>query len=516
MKRAIFLRLVFFGLVNVAIFSTYCAYARQVGRWNDIMSTNPSEEHEYSFSLEQDGAVNVILSGASTMESQYAQVTLKDANGETMDWFYLTSLPASRTFYLAPGTYVLMVGKYRGDIYGEYDLSADFQAAGPSVSEAENNDDLSCATPVIEDVVYGSIGYQRQKDVFDNIDYYTFSVPADSEVNLEITFDSTLSSQYNGFSVLDSKGQVVDEITFLSSPRDTTLRLGPGTFYFKVFTGRNSFHGAYEISLRTTQAVNSSSEREINDTINLANTISDGPVVGSIGYRRSDYETDDQSVDRADWFVLDLPGGDVDFQIVVTEGLEGQYVTFNVYDENGLKVDYVTLFDQNQSLALRNVDPGTYFIQVYDSRIDSSWGGYTFDVEENGPNGPDTQAINVVMTPQMNPVCETISIDSSRLVDMDISLNPDALYPNSPIDVYFVVSLGDSWLSLDSSGDMVTGIVPLNSDYMPIEQSLPVFSAAGLDFSSIRGTTLSFYSGYIISDHGSFIVEYDCKELVVY
>ena len=381
MKRT-FLLTLFFGLVYFAVTPPNFSWAVQIGHWNNVMGTDPSKEHEYSFSVDQDGAVNVRLSGESTMESQYAQVTLKDANGEKVDWFYLTNLPAQKTFYLAPGTWILVVGKYRGDIYGRYDLSVDFQAAGANISEAENNDHISRATPVTENIIYGSLGHMREKNDFDNADYFSFSLPVAGDVSFHISVDSTLSSQYNGLKILDSNGEVKKEISFLSSSRDISLHLDAGTFYLVVFTGRNSYHGAYEISLETAHS--------------------------------------------------------------------------------------------------------------------------------------GTEAISIKMIPQEAPRCEVVSIDSSRSVDMDVTLDLASSPSGKMLNVYFIIKLGDSILSVDESGAIVSGMVPVKSNYVPAVSLLSVFSSQGIDFSGLKDLPLTIYSGYIFTNQaGESVVKYDCRDLQV-
>ena len=367
-------------LLVCQIFLVTAATAGNLGVWDGVMSDDPSEEHSYTFTTEQDGTVTFVITMAPTMVSQYASISIIDANGEYFGKTYLTQNPKTVSYQLAPGDFSISISKGRSDIYGEYSIDAEFSAAGPNVSESENNDALTTATAMADTIVYGAIGYTRTKETYDNSDFYQIDLPGDGELTITVTSPETLTSTQNTIlGIYDPAGNRLDYGFINETSENVTFRLTEGTYYLRMYLTLQGYYGGYALEFDHVEAINDSLETEINDDFSRADPVYGRVINGAIGYNREEI-SDERDIDVEDWFEFEFEGGDATFKVTVPESLASSNTTFSVFDSTGSRIDFMYLSTTEKTLNISDLDSGTYYISVYISRWGSYWGGYTIGI----------------------------------------------------------------------------------------------------------------------------------------
>ncbi len=227
---------------------TASAYPEELGHWTALMGHEPAEEHTYHIKVDQDGTVEITVSCQNSMTSQYTVVTLKDRYNKEIGRMYVMSSPSRKNFFLAPGDFTVIIGKYRSDIYGTYVMTANLTPANPGSMEGENNDIKDRASPVNSPVISGSIGYQYTKDEFDRTDWFAMDIVSGGQLEVEIDCSQSLQSQYSTLEIFDSSNNKVGFATLYPGKRTFNIKNG-GIYYFKVFVGRTDLHGAYQFNI---------------------------------------------------------------------------------------------------------------------------------------------------------------------------------------------------------------------------------------------------------------------------
>lgn len=379
------------SIVILVVLSVWCNFiisesclAGDLGVWDGVMSDDPAEEHLYAFTVEQDGAVTLEITVADTMVSQYAAISILDANGDSFGTTYIMENPKTVVYHLAPGEFTAKISKHRGDIYGEYSIDAEFSPAGPNISESENNDDLSTANLIDNDIIYGAIGYQRLKDSHDKSDYFQIDLPADGVLTLNVTSDASLySSQYTYLGIYDAANNQLDYGFISAASKTVTFRMVKGSYYLRMNLTLLNYYGAYTIEINHTAAINNSSESEVNDSSGQADIVTSLTINGAIGYNRAEIP-DEREIDVEDWFQFESDGGDMVFNVVAPDSLTGFYTTFSVKDAAGDTLDYMWLTGNEKTLSVNDMDAGTYYISLYVSQWGKYWGGYTIGINTTG------------------------------------------------------------------------------------------------------------------------------------
>ena len=241
-----------FLLVSILIMGiSAVACAEELGRWTALMVPKPAEEHTYHIRLDQDGLVEITVSCQNSMiSSQFTIVTLRDRYNKEIGRMYVTASPSRQKFFLAPGDFTIVIGKYRSDIYGTYVMTANFTPANPGSMEGENNDIRYMASPVNSPIITGSIGYQYTKTEIDRTDWFAMNIISGGRLEVMISSTKGLQNQYSTLEIFDSKNNKVGYATLYPGKKIFHIKDG-GIYYFKVFIGRPKIHGAYlfQISL---------------------------------------------------------------------------------------------------------------------------------------------------------------------------------------------------------------------------------------------------------------------------
>jgi len=227
---------------------TVIACAEELGHWTALMGHNTVEEHTYHIKVDQDGALEITVSCQNSMISQFTVVTIKDRYNKPMGCMYVMDSPSRKKFFLAPGDFTVVIGKYRSDIYGTYVMTANLTPANPGSMEGENNNIKYRASPVNSPIISGSIGYQYTRTEFDKTDWFAMNIISGGRLEIVIDSSKGLQNQYCTLEIFDSHNKKVGYATLYPGKKIFNIKDG-GIYYFKVFVGRTDLHGAYQFHI---------------------------------------------------------------------------------------------------------------------------------------------------------------------------------------------------------------------------------------------------------------------------
>ncbi len=216
----------------------------------------------YTFTLPTAGRVT--LDGLFTFQGTWSDnLHLFDAAGNEL-WSYATRSDWNDTTAqavtapavdLTAGTYYLSVSYAGDDWYGPYTFALNFEDAAESAPEAQggSNNDLASATPV-------ELGatYRAQLALNDQVDFFSFEVPAAGTVGLSFTswWPKTYST---ALYLYDSAGTEVwsysnggdwNDLT-ASATSSVEVELEAGSYYFAVQRPDSDVTGPYEFCWST-------------------------------------------------------------------------------------------------------------------------------------------------------------------------------------------------------------------------------------------------------------------------
>ena len=137
-------------------------------------------------------------------------------------------------------------------------------------------------------------------------------------------------------------------------------------------------------------------------------------------------------------------------------------------------------------------------------------GGAENDQDEDGGN----QEITETLAAGPGGECQNVSIDSTRPTDLHLAFiaKPEDL--DSLVDFYLILELGGAWYSWDSSGWLVSGVVPQLHGYLPGSE-VELLNMQNMDLSALAGNSFTIYSGYVVLENGFPRVMYDCRTFEV-
>ena len=187
----------------------------------------------HSITLPSDGEVRVAVSIDSTLSlatSLYHGITIFDSNGTTqLEGF---SVDTGNTtgdfgpFPLKAGNYYLRVSRAYG--YGGYTLTVN-HSPQPLTNDTEpNNTSAAAKSAAVGSSITGHLGYIGGGGGVapDELDWWSFTMPAPGDLRLTITIDPTLNlvtSYYHGISILAGDGTT--EVQVSAAPRGKLISL---------------------------------------------------------------------------------------------------------------------------------------------------------------------------------------------------------------------------------------------------------------------------------------------------
>jgi hypothetical protein len=228
------------------------ATAAQLANWHGSMGTETVREQHYTFHVEQDSNVAMTFTCAPTLTSQYTEIILLDRYNKRMDRRYAMESPTRHTYHLAPGDYIIMVGKYRSDLYGDYVLRLEATVASPGTTENEHNDQKESASIVNGHSIFGSIGYWYDSHTMDKADWFVVSFETGGEVEIRTECSESMNTQYAVMELYDSRDNRLFSKSSLGSGNTGKVTLPEGGLYYVlVWSPRTDHFGSYEIHFIT-------------------------------------------------------------------------------------------------------------------------------------------------------------------------------------------------------------------------------------------------------------------------
>ena len=107
---------------------------------------------------------------------------------------------------------------------------------------------LAAANAIRKNQIFGSIGYLRGDNTYDDYDYFSCQVAQGGTLSVEVLPASTLYSFNNGISIRNANNTAINYGYLTTSPVTVTVNdLDAGTYYIRI--SRAVGYGAYQINV---------------------------------------------------------------------------------------------------------------------------------------------------------------------------------------------------------------------------------------------------------------------------
>jgi hypothetical protein len=237
---------------------------RKTGMYDDI--------DWYKFTVNNDGRLTISDTTTSTLDYT---LSMFEEDGTTLLRQMIRYKDNSGTtiaISLLPGTYYVKFDRYGGDYttYGEYSYTLKFiQTSRPG--DAEPNDVFNDAQEILLNTsVSGNLGY-RKTGMYDNSDWYAFTVPADGRLTLRDTTASTL--EYMAGLYEEDGTTLIYEFRRFHDNSGTPIAISllPGKYYlqFDKYGADYSIYGEYTFTLQYKEVLKPG-DAEPNDSVQHA------------------------------------------------------------------------------------------------------------------------------------------------------------------------------------------------------------------------------------------------------
>jgi PKD repeat protein len=330
----------------------------------------------YKFTVPADGRLQIQDTTTSNLDYW---LYLYEEDGTTLikqELRYKNNTGASIAVSLSPGTYYLLFKKFSSDYstFGEYFFTlACTEASRPG--DAEPNDNREDSQVVeINTSVSGNLGH-RKKGMYDQNDWYKFTVPADGRLQIQDTTTSNLDYWLYLYEE-DGTTLIKKELRYKNNTGTSiAVSLSPGTYYllFQKYSSDYTTFGEYFFTLAFTQ-VSRPGDAEPNDSIEDAQVVEiNTSVSGNLGHRKTGM------YDQNDWYKFTITSdGRLHIQDTTTSNLD--YWIY-LYEEDGTTLIKQELRYKNNtggSIAV-NLSPGNYYLLFKKFSSDySTFGEYFF------------------------------------------------------------------------------------------------------------------------------------------
>lgn len=442
--------------------------ATHTGHISHVRDNNEPDNHDwYAFAIEADGVVEVRVrhqpAGHGFQYQIYGAQELGSAMVTTQ-----TALPeqTSRLVWLREGNYLIRI-RGRGEQIGRtYQLHLAYSFTPSSGADQEPNGNAASASELLLNTTHVShLSHVRPDHSIDNEDWYAFQIPADGQVEINISqtpAGHSFQYQIYGASMLD--WPILSTETVLPGRTTKTLWLSEGQ-YFVRFMGRGEHIGrVYRFAMVYTEALVSGVENELNDDAANASALTLNQAhIGSISHVR-----DDNTPDNEDWYALSVPrNGKV--EIAMTQQPAGQSFQYFLYGANEmdsaiLQTQTVLPEESSNEVWLHS---GDYFLRIYGrgeaiGRVYSFRLNYTpapvsaLDHEANDvPEFASAVSLNVLHGADISHVQDNNQPDDADWfsftlpVDDTLTIHTEVEPPNSSFQ--YVIWTGDAVEALFSS-----------------------------------------------------------------
>lgn len=237
--------------------------------------TNINDKDFYKITLDTAGKIEV---GISNIERTQFRVTLINSFNKSLEVYETKSAPskgAEPLFYqgLDAGTYYVKVEHYKGDS-NNVPYSLRIKYTPTNLVEKEDNDDRGKANAISLNTKYS--GWADPKP-----DFYTFKLPANGEVKVDMTQAPKTKFEVSLIHVSGSILETWDTNYASGTANVIHTGLPEGTYYLKIITKEGDLNNIpYDVTVSFKQDANF--EKEVNNTSSTANDISLGQSIKGV------------------------------------------------------------------------------------------------------------------------------------------------------------------------------------------------------------------------------------------
>ena len=307
----------------------------------------------YKFSLTGNSTVNLNLSGLT----ENADLYLYNSEGSEIGYSYQGGKTDENILTnLTAGTYYVLVNS---DYYGgntTYNLGVSATAltyspankVGNTLSQNLNIGALG-TTQTFNDFVGNPHGIEQDEN-----DFYTFSIPSASTINLKLTGLTANADLY----LYDSNDYQIGESAAFSNVDETISKiLNPGTYRIKV-SSNNGANTGYNLQATASALPNNGAGESFDKALPLGILSSAISYDDWVGY----------SIDSSDYYQFQLAQNRV---VNVNLSNVSDSISVNIYDNSG---DYITSdlvgAGETKTLTTETLPPGLYYVTVDDYYTD--------------------------------------------------------------------------------------------------------------------------------------------------
>jgi hypothetical protein len=307
----------------------------------------------YKFSLTGNSTLNLNLSGLT----ENANLYLYNSEGSEIGYSYQEGKTDENILTnLTAGTYYVLVNS---DYYGgntTYNLGVSATAltyspankVGNTLSQNLNIGALG-TTQTFNDFVGNPHGIEQDEN-----DFYTFSIPSASTINLKLTGLTANADLY----LYDSNDYQIGESAAFSNVDETISKiLNPGTYRIKV-SSNNGANTGYNLQATASALPNNGAGESFDKALPLGILSSAISYDDWVGY----------SIDSSDYYQFQLAQNRV---VNVNLSNVSDSISVNIYDNSG---DYITSdlvgAGETKTLTTETLPPGLYYVTVDDYYTD--------------------------------------------------------------------------------------------------------------------------------------------------
>ncbi|MFM6208902.1 MAG: pre-peptidase C-terminal domain-containing protein [Planktothrix sp.] len=309
------------------------------------------ESDYYKLSLTQNSNLKLDLTGLSgdavlyLYDSEGNEITYSD-NGDTAN--------AAIAKNLGAGIYYLKVASFYGDTTYNLGVSATALTYSPAnkvgntLSQNLNIGALG-TTQTFNDFVGNPYGIEQDEN-----DFYTFSIPSASTINLKLTGLTANADLY----LYDSNDYQIGESAAFSNVDETISKiLNPGTYRIKV-SSNNGANTGYNLQATASALPNNGAGESFDKALPLgilSSAISYDDWVGS-------------SIDSSDYYQFQLAQNRV---VNVNLSNVTDSIEFGIYDNSGNWIGSDSVYaGESKTLTTEKLPPGLYYVTISDYYTD--------------------------------------------------------------------------------------------------------------------------------------------------
>ncbi|MEH6943451.1 Ig-like domain-containing protein [Bacillus sp. JJ722] len=303
---------------------------------------------------------------------KYTNFNLYNEKNESVFSDYSTGSSKSPAKYskaedLEPGTYYLKIYDSRNDgDRGSYTVQLSFNPA-KNIEVEPNNGTVEAQTLAFNKEIVGFLSWN------DSVDFYKITIPKSGSLTIDL---SSYVDRYTNIVLMDESNDLAID-TYIEGSSKTPakykkfINLEPGVYYLKIYDSRSDGDtGKYQLKTLFTPV--QTTEIEPNNGVVEAQAVSfNKSYTGFLAWN-----------DSVDFYKINVPKSTT-VNINLTSYVD-RYTNVQLFDNNNEDVlsEYIEGSSKTPAKEVfsLNLNKGTYYLKVYDSRNDGDTGKYTFTI----------------------------------------------------------------------------------------------------------------------------------------